>query len=102
MLIPRKIILAAVAVLLIQSSLFSSTDAMAHLHDREFLVEQRSGEQSTYVTYKTDPEHYDVTGNATRTCGPGYNPMNKQHRRNHQYKRSHSHPYVPWRRNCAN
>lgn len=56
---------------------------------------------NTYVTYRTDPEHYDVAGNATRTCGKGYNPMNKRHRRNHQYRRPHFHPYVPWRPFCA-
>lgn len=102
MIIAKKITLFTATLFILQSSLFSHTKAVAQFHDGEFLMEQQIvGQQSTYVTYRTDPEHYDVAGNATRTCGPGYNPMDRQHRKNHQYKRPHSHPYVPWRPTCA-
>lgn len=73
----------------------------AETNARTVLIEYTSGQNnSTFVSYRTDPEHYDVAGNATRTCGPGYNPMDKRHRENHQYKRPHSHAYAPWRQGC--
>ncbi len=102
MIIARKFILFAVTVLLIHFPLFENGNAKDRFQNRELFMEQRSEKQkSTYVTYKTNPDHYNVAGNATRTCGPGYNPMSKQHRQNHQYRRPHSHPYAPWLPSCA-
>ncbi len=55
---------------------------------------------STYVTPQNNPEHF-LRYNASRTCGIGYNPMTKHHRRNHRYRRPHTHIYTPWYQGCA-
>ncbi|MGH1407393.1 MAG: hypothetical protein ACRBBJ_12630 [Rhodomicrobiaceae bacterium] len=88
---------SSIAMLFILLQLLAPTQAKANIYFIEFSSEQKN---STFVTYQTDPDHYDVAGNATRTCGSGYNPMDKRHSQNHQYKRPHTHPYVPWRQGC--
>jgi len=101
MFLKKEIKLFLFAFLFSYLPLLQPVKARDLFNKHEALVEQRSeNKKSTYVTYKTDPEHYDVPGNASRTCGPGYNPMSKRHRRNHRYKRPHVHPNVPWRKGC--
>ncbi|GJM01353.1 MAG: hypothetical protein DHS20C07_30320 [Methyloligella sp.] len=96
-----KFIIAAVAILFFQISTLGYVQA--HERHSEFMMDRNNTKHnynSTYVTYKTNPYHYNIAGNASRTCGKGYNPMSKQHRRNHRYKRPHVHPNVPWRPGC--
>lgn len=94
-------IVASVAIIFFQMTVLGYDQA--HGRNSEFMMGHNSDKynNSSYVSYRTDPHHYNIAGNATRTCGKGYNPMSKQHRRAHQYKRSHSHPYVPWRPGCT-
>lgn len=54
---------------------------------------------STYVTPQKNPEHFQRY-NASRACGQGHNAMSKQHRQSHQYRRAHTHSYVPWHAGC--
>ncbi len=96
----RKFIKAIVGILFLQITILE----FAQAHDRQdgIMMDRSSVKhKSTFVTYETNPEHYDIAGNATRTCGKGYNPMSKQHRRHHRFKNPHSHPYVPWRPGCT-
>ncbi len=53
----------------------------------------------TFVTPKSNPEHF-LRFNASRTCGKGFNPMDKRHRNHHRFKRAHGHIYPPWRPGC--
>jgi hypothetical protein len=55
---------------------------------------------SRYVTPQSNPEHF-LRYNASRTCGNGYNPMTKHHRRNHRCRRAHTHPSMPWYPGCS-
>lgn len=54
---------------------------------------------SKYVTPRKNPEHF-LRYNASRTCGKGYNAMTKQHRRNHRFRRAHTHLSSPWSSEC--
>ncbi len=97
----NKPIIAIAAILFFQIGTLEYGQAQIdHKYGSLGIKLNKSQHTSTYVTDKTDPEHYDVAGNATRTCGKGHNPMNKQHRRNHRYKRPHFHPFAPWRPGC--
>ena len=96
-----KYLFASVVILLFQISNLGYSHAKTGGQSDQYNTKLvRALHTSTYVTYETDPEHYDVPGNASRTCGKGYNPMNKQHRRNHRNKRPHVHPKAPWRPGC--
>ncbi len=102
MLKANKLLLSSLVILLFQINSSGYSHAQNDVHsDRLKAKLDNSRHTSRYVTYETDPEHYDVPGNASRTCGKGYNPMNKQHRRNHRYKRPHVHPNIPWRPGCS-
>lgn len=102
MLKANKLLFAILLIFVFQINSLGYSHAKNDGHLDRFNTKLESSRySSTYVTYKTDPEHYDVPGNASRTCGKGYNPMNKQHRRNHRYKRAHVHPNAPWRPGCS-
>ena len=84
-------------IAVIGMSVFFVNSTLAH--DRVELNNNQMKFYRTYVTPRRNPEHF-LRFNATRTCGKGYNAMTKQHRRNHRFRRAHTHVYPPWTTEC--
>ncbi len=91
--------LSIISIIAITSSLNFNIN-LAHAQNFAHFDHMATKGSSTYVSQSTNPEHF-LRYNASRTCGDGHNSMTKQHRRNHQYRRPHTHIYTPWHEGCS-